>query len=81
MARLPKTDVICMDTGERLRHVTSIDVEVGIVWRAHHPVRISLHKRDEIDTYPTRFRSLYPIYAGALKPYLVHCYGRQQVGQ
>lgn len=81
MARLPKTDVICMDTGERLRHVTSIDVEAGIVWRAHHPVRISLHKRDEIDTYPTRFRSVYAIYAGALKPYLVHCYGRQQVAQ
>lgn len=76
MARLPKTDVICMDTGERLRYVTSIDVEAGIVWRQHWPVRLSLSRPQEIDTYPTRFRSVYPIYSGALKPYLVHCYGR-----
>lgn len=72
----PRPDIICMDTGERLRHVTSIDVEAGIVWRAHQPVRLSLVKRDEIDIYPTRFNGVYPIYAGALRPYLVHCYGR-----
>ena len=72
----PKTDIICMDTGERLRHVTSIDVEAGIVWRAHQPLRMSLADRDQVDTYPTRFRSVYPIYAGAFRPYLVHCYGR-----
>ena len=72
----PATDLICMVTGERLRYVTSVDVEAGIVWRAHQPVRLSLLNPDKIDTYPTRFRSVYPIYAGALKPYLVHCYGR-----
>lgn len=72
----PATDFICMDTGERLSYVTSVDVEAGIVWRTHQPVRLSLLNPDQIDTYPTRFRSVYPIYAGALNPYLVHCYGR-----
>lgn len=73
---VPRTDIICMDTGERLHHVTSVDVEAGIVWRAHQPLRMSLLNLDQIDVYPTRFRSVYPIYAGALTPYLVHCYGR-----
>lgn len=73
---VPATDVICMDTGEELEHITSIDVEAGIVWRAHHPFRVSLKDWDSIDIYPTRFRSVYPIYAGAIRPYLVHCYGR-----
>ncbi len=70
------TDIICMDTGEHLHHVTSIDVEAGIVWRHHMPLRLSLSKPEVLDEYPTRFASIYPIYAGALRPYLVHCYGR-----
>lgn len=73
-----RTDIVCMDTGERLQYVTSIDVDAGIVWRAHQPVRMSLSKPDEIEIYPTRFRSVYPIYAGDVRPHLVHCYGRQR---
>lgn len=69
-----------MDTGERLRYVTSIDVAAGIVWRACQPVRPSLLKPDQIDTYPTRFGAVHPIYAGSLRPYLVHCYGRLPAG-
>lgn len=72
------TDVICMDTGEKLRHVTSIDVDAGIVWRAHQPPRLSLMDPERFDVYPTLFRSVYPIYAGSFKPHLVHCYGRIQ---
>lgn len=72
------TDIICMDTGEHLHHVMSIDVEAGIVWRAYQPVRLSMKDVERIDTYPTKFRSIYPIYAGGIRPYLVHCYGRIQ---
>ncbi|KAB0586170.1 hypothetical protein [Comamonas kerstersii] len=74
---MARTDIICMDTGEKLQHVTSVDVEAGIVWRAYQPIRISLRDLGEIDVYPTRFRSVYPIYAGDFWPHLVHCYGRQ----
>lgn len=78
MARIkPKVDVVCMDTGEKLQQVTSIDVEAGIVWRAHQPLRESLKEPGSIALYPTRFRSVYPIYAGDFWPHLVHCYGRQ----
>jgi len=73
----PRTDIICMDTGERLRHVTSIDVERGEVVCQHWPLRFSLKEPDTLDTFVVRFRAIHPIYAGALRPYLVHCYGRQ----
>lgn len=75
---MARTDIICMDTGEHLHYVTSIDVEAGIVWRAHQPPRESLREPGSIDVYPTLFRSVYPIYAGSFKPHLVHCYGRIQ---
>lgn len=79
MARSEKvrTEVVCMNTGERLRHVTSIDAEAGIVWRTHQPLRMSILSPDEVSVYPTRFRSIYPIHAGCFRPHLVHCYGRQ----
>lgn len=70
------TDIICMDTGEKLQRVTRIDIEQGIVWRHHVPLRQSLSNPEALDEYPTRFASIYPIYAGAFRPYLVHCYGR-----
>ena len=73
---MARTDIICMDTGEKLTHVTSVDAEAGVVWRACQPVRLSLKDPGRIDVYPTHFRSVYLIYAGSARPYLVHCYGR-----
>ena len=65
-----------MDSGEKLRHVTRIDVERGVVWRGFDPPRMDMGKRDAFAEYPTRFRSIHPIHAGSWRPYLVHCYGR-----
>ncbi|WP_159917860.1 hypothetical protein [Pantoea sp. 18069] len=72
------TDVICMDTGERLRRVVSIDAERGEVVCQHWPLRPNLKVRGTIDTFVLRFRAVHPIYAGSFRPYLVHCYGRLQ---
>lgn len=77
MANAKITDVICMDTGERLTRVTRIDVECGVVWRGYDPVRLDLLTGDRFAEYPTHFRSIYPIHAGSFRPYLVHCYGRK----
>lgn len=72
------TDIVDMDNNTKLKLVTRIDVEGGVVWRGFDPAR-----RDLMDggfaEYPTRFRSIYPIHAGRFQPYLVHCYGRLDV--
>lgn len=71
-----KTDIICMDTGEKLRYVTSVDVEQGIVWRRFDAPRMDLKHGDRLAEYPTCFCSIYPIHAGSVRQHLVHCYGR-----
>lgn len=71
-----RTDIICMDTGEQMRLVVRIDVEAGIVWRHHDPLRVDLLTGNGVAEYATRFRSIYPIHAGDFYPHLVHCYGR-----
>lgn len=70
------TDVVCMDSGERLRRVIRIDVEKGVVWRHHEPPRQDLGMVNGFAEYPTRFGAIHPIHAGSYRPYLVHCYGR-----
>ncbi len=65
-----------MDSGERLRRVTRIDVAHGVVWRGFDPPRMCMGKRDALAEYPTRFSAIHPIHAGSYRPYLVHCYGR-----
>lgn len=70
-------DIIDMDNGIKLQYVISINPESGEVICACWPLRESLRTPGEIDTYTIQFRSIYPIYAGSFRPYLVHCYGRQ----
>lgn len=54
--------------------VMSVDVDAGEIELVHQPLRMV---GNEIVTYKVRYRSIYPIYAGQMRPVLFHCYGRQ----
>lgn len=69
----PGAPVYCMDSGEKLEYVMSIDADKGEVVIAHQPLRA---RGDELDTYKLRFRSIYPIYGGGFRACLFHCYGQ-----
>ena len=64
-----------VDKVQKLDCVISVDIDKGEVVRAHQPVRLA---GDEIATYTERYSSIHPIYGGARRPVLFHCYGGQQ---
>lgn len=62
-----------VETGEQLRYVEYVDALHGEVSQFEQPLRVD---GDELVTFVTRFRTIYPIYGGAPIPQLFHCYGR-----
>lgn len=59
---------------ERLDYVVRIDTKESVVIQAVQP--ITLGPDGEIETYATKYRSIYPIYGGSPMPVAFHCYGK-----
>lgn len=64
-----------IDIKEKISHVMLIDTDSGEVVRAHYPFRTN-YTGDAIETETIRFRSIYPITDGGIRPVTFHCYGR-----
>jgi len=63
-----------VDTLVRIDCVLTIDTIKGVVTQSVQPTQ--LDHTGEIASYETRYRSIYPIFGGQIKPLMFHCYGK-----
>jgi len=71
---LPGTTLCNLDTGERFRHVLSIDTATGEVEMVPLPIRLAADG-DTILTETVRFQAVWPILDRGV-PCAFHCHGR-----